>query len=363
MSQFLVLHADDFGMSPAINRGIVQGFSHGLLTSTSILANAPAVDEATTLWQELELRRKHHAIESEPVRRILRDPELPFDLGAHLNLTQGRPLTANYPSDLLNQNGLFPGVYRLFYSLIRQSTPSLLKAIENELAAQIEFLLDCQLPIGHLNGHQYIELLPGIQEIVCRLALRYHVPAIRTAQEPGLVRNLAFRGRLGACLLAHVKKYFARSMRPLVQNSQLNTSEHYFGTADAGRIGLKEIAGYLRVAGGEFTEVGMHPGQPIDTTGQDLSPTDVDEHAWADPLSNGRPRELSLLMSPSLARLIMAERFQLSRIQLFRRVVGKPSVDFPENQRATIPLPHFRTTAPQSVENAARVENALPKVA
>ena len=35
-----MLHADDFGMNEAVNQGIVQGFSQGLLTSTAILALA-----------------------------------------------------------------------------------------------------------------------------------------------------------------------------------------------------------------------------------------------------------------------------------------------------------------------------------
>ena len=41
VSGTIILHADDFGMNPAVTAGIVRGFEHGLLTSTSLLTNAP----------------------------------------------------------------------------------------------------------------------------------------------------------------------------------------------------------------------------------------------------------------------------------------------------------------------------------
>ena len=49
----VVMHADDLGMSRAVSEGILRGFSHGLLTSTSLLANAPDAARAMTQWTEL----------------------------------------------------------------------------------------------------------------------------------------------------------------------------------------------------------------------------------------------------------------------------------------------------------------------
>jgi len=42
----LIVTADDFGMSPGINRGIVQAHRGGILTSASLLVNRPASEEA-----------------------------------------------------------------------------------------------------------------------------------------------------------------------------------------------------------------------------------------------------------------------------------------------------------------------------
>src|SRR5262249_3441214 len=109
-----VLHADDFGMNDAVTNGILEGFCRGLLTSTSVLSNAPGCTRALTSWKELQARFAVNDLPSSDVRKHLKDSESPFDFGIHLNLTQGRPLTGDkYPAELLDRRGLFPGIAAL----------------------------------------------------------------------------------------------------------------------------------------------------------------------------------------------------------------------------------------------------------
>lgn len=42
----LIVNADDFGQSPGINRGIIQAFEQGILTSVSLMVRYPAAIEA-----------------------------------------------------------------------------------------------------------------------------------------------------------------------------------------------------------------------------------------------------------------------------------------------------------------------------
>ena len=88
----VAFHADDFGMNRAVTDGILQGFRQGLLTSTSLLANAPDAGRALAEWDRLEQDRRGGVLPSSALRKRLGDPDCPFDLGVHLNLTQGRPL-------------------------------------------------------------------------------------------------------------------------------------------------------------------------------------------------------------------------------------------------------------------------------
>jgi predicted glycoside hydrolase/deacetylase ChbG (UPF0249 family) len=90
-------------MNRAVTDGINRGFTHGLLTSTSLLANAPDASQALKAWQQLELQRAAGRLPSSAARASLGEPSLPFELGVHLNLTPGRPLTNTYPTPLLDE--------------------------------------------------------------------------------------------------------------------------------------------------------------------------------------------------------------------------------------------------------------------
>ena len=46
MTRIVIVNADDFGQTPGINRGIVEAHERGLVTSTSMLVNHPAAEEA-----------------------------------------------------------------------------------------------------------------------------------------------------------------------------------------------------------------------------------------------------------------------------------------------------------------------------
>ena len=67
-----ILNADDFGMSKAHNRAVLDGYNNGFLSSASICANGPSFESA--------------------VNEIL--PECQnLSLGVHLNIIEGKSLT------------------------------------------------------------------------------------------------------------------------------------------------------------------------------------------------------------------------------------------------------------------------------
>jgi chitin disaccharide deacetylase len=47
--KLLIVTADDFGLSPGINRGVIEAHREGILTSTSLLVNQPATEQAAAL--------------------------------------------------------------------------------------------------------------------------------------------------------------------------------------------------------------------------------------------------------------------------------------------------------------------------
>jgi chitin disaccharide deacetylase len=319
----VVLHADDLGLNCAVTDGVLHGFRCGLLTSTSLMANAPDADRALDEWQRLLDEQGRGNLPSAEARRRLGDPAAAFDLGIHLNLTQGRPLSgAAYPAELLDAAGRFPGVWQLFRRLWRPR-PGWLAAVQAELARQIERIVDRGLRPTHLNGHQYVEMLPDVAAMLPELLERYAIPVVRVAVERSLLRSTVLRSlAVPQWLLAHVKGYYARRFRRRMDAIGIAHPDIFFGTAHAGRIDLRLIKVFLAHVGRSETpsqerrsetpsycEIGLHPALALSAE----SPPDIAD-GWHDPLAAYRPRELQLLLSPELAEALYARQRRLGRL-------------------------------------------------
>ena len=48
----LIVNADDFGLSEAVNYGIISAYKNGIVRSTTIMAGMPAFDHAVELLKE-----------------------------------------------------------------------------------------------------------------------------------------------------------------------------------------------------------------------------------------------------------------------------------------------------------------------
>lgn len=309
VSSHVVFHADDFGMSAAVNSGIEIAFRDGLLTSTSLLANAPGAEAALNVWPRLITDLESGAIRSLERRRTLHDPLNRFDLGIHLNLTQGRPLTQEkFPAVLLDENGNFPGIGKLF-ARVNHASDDQLQAIEAELRQQIEWMADRGFRPTHLNGHQYIELIPRIAALLPKLLRDYAIPVVRVAFERGLLRNVLLQGDLTGWGLGLVKRHFARTFRRRMNRTDVRFPDRFFGTSHAGRINGRLMQRFLdHAARNGYTEIGIHPA--VDLTSETMS----ESEPWFDPLAELRSGELQLLCSPELADQLAARRLAPGRL-------------------------------------------------
>jgi predicted glycoside hydrolase/deacetylase ChbG (UPF0249 family) len=306
----VIFHADDFGMNDAVNSGIVQSLRNGLLTSTSLLTNAPSADEACQRWRRVIEEFQAEALQSVAARRSLDEPRLPFDLGIHLNLTQGRPLTGDrYPAQLLDSHGCFPGVGKLFLRL-RRADSRLLELVKEELESQIEWMHVRGLPPTHLNGHQYIELIPQISAMIPDLLRRHGIKIVRVAREPNLFRNVLGEGRPLAWGLGLVKRHFAGSFVQLLRPQNVAYPDCFYGTSHAGRINFETLDRFLQQSPATgYTEVGLHPSVKPDSAVQQTN------DPWFDPLISNRAIETEWLCSDELKQLLQRRQFALGRLQ------------------------------------------------
>lgn len=145
----LIINADDLGLTPGCNYGIVKAITEGIVTDTTLLVNTEYTGSA------VELLRQHN------IERV----------GLHLNLAFGRPLlpAAEVPS-LIDEQGRFRRKVAETAAIIKP------KEIKHELIAQVEKFLETGLGLTHLDSHYHVHAIPVVLEIVIELARELNVP-------------------------------------------------------------------------------------------------------------------------------------------------------------------------------------------
>ena len=239
MKKQLIINADDFGLCEGVNRAIAEAHSNGVLTSTTIMANMPAAKEAVEIAKQL--------------------PTL--GVGVHLNLTEGTPLSKREDiSCLVNDDGEF-GLSAGKISLFSIANHKIRSAIETELAAQIQWVIDSGLQPTHLDSHKHLHSFPALFPMVCRLAKRFKIGAVRNTYEPKQLSAIPWPlpsegGRIRATMV----RAMARINRLQNLNQNLLKTKALLGVAHTGKIDVnffKAAALYNPVS---IAEVMTHPG-------------------------------------------------------------------------------------------------------
>ena len=112
-----ILNADDFGISQAFNRAVLEGYSEGILKSASLVANGEAFEEA--------------------VNKII--PTCPdLGVGVHLNIIEGKSLCRGL--DLLtDEEGNFNNSFgMILIKSLNTKDDTFMVQLEKEFRAQIE---------------------------------------------------------------------------------------------------------------------------------------------------------------------------------------------------------------------------------
>ena len=153
----LIVTCDDCGLSEGINLATAQLYEKGIVTAATVMTNFPAASEALKL--------------------LSRYPGL--DIGVHLNLTDGFPLTEiGEASDLTQDDGSFRARPTLFTQAL-VARRSFLELAEAELSGQIGFFIDRGVQPRHLTTHLHFHWFPSLRKIVYGLARKYGVQWVR----------------------------------------------------------------------------------------------------------------------------------------------------------------------------------------
>lgn len=239
MTAKMIINADDFGLCEGVNKAVADAHSRGVLTSATLMANMPGTDKAIAI--------------------VEKTPSL--GVGVHLNLTEGKPISSDCKVEpLVDKDGKFK--YSV-YKLAAKSAVSkrLQSAIEIELAAQIEAIINKGLKPTHLDSHKHFHCFGPIYKIVCLLAGRFGIGAIRWPWEPATVCDgdwpkVGFGDRMRALLLRQMTLSCQKIDGRFIKN------DIFFGAAHTGKIDDKFWAEIGRTQFTGVAEVMTHPGYP-----------------------------------------------------------------------------------------------------
>ena len=252
----LMVRADDYGLSPGVNQAIQEGLEAGFLTSASIMMGLPHTTGA--LWWAAA----HPS----------------FRFGAHLNLTQGRPvLPAGDIPSLVTRSGEFHPLGRFLLRYFTGRVRS--RQVRNEWRAQIAAMKAAGVRVTHLDSHHHVHLLP-------RFCTRVTVPlareqGIRMRAMDGPLRGGGPWSDLKGILLAYASRAARRA--GIGQYAEAQGA----GTALMRRPTLAVLQSLLsRMKPGRTYELVVHPGI-----------VDLALKATGDGYVEGRQKEQELLSS------------------------------------------------------------------
>lgn len=223
----LIINADDFGYSAAVNRAVADLHGAGLVTSASLLVNMPHSEEAAAMVRDL--------------------PGL--SVGVHLNLTVGRPLlpVRRVPS-LVNEEGSFWPAPVLYGRMLTGGFDWQEAAME--LGAQVEWALARGLRLDNLDSHMHFHMLPAARRLTLQLAQRYDVPAWRS---PAVLSTLT------------PLNLWADSLATPPKRSQLLAPDYLLSLQQWGeRLLTDRRLARLLSRPGVLTELIVHPGSAAD---------------------------------------------------------------------------------------------------
>jgi hopanoid biosynthesis associated protein HpnK len=237
MFRKVIINADDFGLCKGVNEGIVKAHTEGVLTSATLMTNMPGAEEAAALARSL--------------------PTL--GVGVHLNLTDGRPLTKDSRVRLLsNAAGDFAfNPYNL--CVLSSFSAKTREALGGELEAQIQWVLARGIKPTHLDSHKHIHCFPVLFRIVCELAGRFGIAAIRQPLERQKFSHDRWpRPDKKGMLRSRIIRFWAGFNAH--QNSSYFKTTEFLGIAHTGQINVSFFEAFSACHSAPVTEIMTHPG-------------------------------------------------------------------------------------------------------
>lgn len=275
----LIVNADDFGLTPGVNRAIVEAHNHGIVTSATLMANGPAFDDAIHLAQSASQ----------------------LSIGCHVVLVDGAPVSdPSLVPTLTNAKGL------LRHSLNNFALPAITgkldpAEIQVEAIAQIRKLQAAGVSVSHIDTHKHTHMIPVVLQALLAAASTCGIRAVRNPfgvlhfstllNRPGLWKQYSKVALLNQ---------FGKGFRKTVANAGLVTPDGTMGIVATGSLDDRLFDNIVDAVPDGTWELVCHPGY-----------NDADLDRVHTRLRESRAVELRLLTSPAAREVLNRRGVQL----------------------------------------------------
>jgi hopanoid biosynthesis associated protein HpnK len=230
--RFLIITADDFGLSDAVNEAVRQATLGGILTAASLMMGEPATRAAVRIAEVLPRLR----------------------VGLHLVLVDGHSvLPPRRIPDLVDANGRFSNAMVL--NSFRFVTSKRVRAqLAAEIRAQFEAFAATGLTLDHVNAHKHFHLHPLILELVLRIGGEFGLSADRVPKEP-----FWYCGLQGCATSAAFLAPWLALMRVRLRARRVRVNDQVFGLSATGWLDTLHLLDIVTRLPPGVTEIYLHP--------------------------------------------------------------------------------------------------------
>jgi hopanoid biosynthesis associated protein HpnK len=238
----LIVNADDFGLSPEVNAGIMRAHRDGILRSASLMVAEPAARAAA------EMARDNPAL----------------DVGLHAVVCRGRSiLDESRLGAAVGASGEFidnPVAAGMRYFFDR----SMRAAMTDELRAQVERHLELVGYLNHIDGHLNFHVHPLFADILVDLAVEYKVPCIRLPRERVMTTIRLSRDNAARKLVESlIFRTLSRRTGRMMAERGLTSTDALFGLHQSGHLSEDYVVGVIDRIRDGTTELYFHPAADI----------------------------------------------------------------------------------------------------
>jgi hopanoid biosynthesis associated protein HpnK len=238
----LIVNADDFGFTRGVNAGILRAYKMGIVTSTTIMANGGAFEDA------IELARSNPGL----------------GVGCHLVAVGGRPIAQSSElGPLLDRDGaLPPTLMQLFIKIARR--PVVAEVLVREFRSQLERVIGAGIEPTHVDTHKHSHTHPQVMKALSRVIAEFGIKRVRNPFERivthSRLSNFSKIAYLKQSGLSAAIQPGAVMFKRLVREYGLRTPDRFFGVKMTGMLDSAAIRSIMEDLGEGTSELMCHPG-------------------------------------------------------------------------------------------------------